>query len=89
MFCFFVLFFLRCCCCCFFLGGKGEGVDLCKKNIKLNKRPPLMTLLNALGAYWNGYSTLSFFSILITISSSFSCPPICLSCFFASLEGQI
>ena len=33
----------------------GFGVDSCK-NIEINKRPPLMTLLSALGTYWNEYS---------------------------------
>ena len=30
------------------------------KNIKIYKRPPLMTLLGALGAYWNEYGNLCF-----------------------------
>ena len=29
------------------------GFDSCK-NIEMNRSPPLMTLLSALGAYWNG-----------------------------------
>ena len=33
------------------------------KNIEMNKRPPLMTLLSALGSYWNEYSTQNWFYI--------------------------
>ena len=28
------------------------------KNIEMDKRPPLMTLLSALGSYWNEYGVL-------------------------------
>ena len=31
-------------------------VDPCK-NIKINKRPPIVTLLSTLGNYWNEYGT--------------------------------
>ena len=32
------------------------GLILAKKNIEMNKRPPLTTLLSAMGCYWNKYS---------------------------------
>ena len=40
------------------------------KNIEINKRPPLMTLLSALGSYWNEYGSchsLFNMSLLITL----------------------
>ena len=50
----------------------GSWVDPCR-NIEMDKRrkrPPLMTLLSAVGTYWNEYSTYGVLESSATVVST-------------------